>query len=574
MFAKRVISIGVAAAVTVLGVPAIAGITVHNQAVDVVGAAAVSDPLIAVEANRTAIVNRLVTAYSDVLAAGGVSQEAFRSALTGLRADQLLAASLVGTIEEVTAIVEQPPSNGSALQRFVALTPTVPASMNDIPLAQAYLTRDGDVLKVVNATDLQLGSTAQVVGYFAPATTTIGTGFASSPMPVYGATTSASPTVAPDKPAITEKDGSGSGSGSWIGYTAGNNIASGTNSAVAAGSNNQATQGGSSVFAGQFNTADGVSALVIGGFDNHATFTDAMVGGGAGNRATGARAVVVGGGYNLASGGWSFIGGGGRFNVSSGAAGTFVEDHIASGKYSTIGGGQGNRALGLASTISGGQFNDSTGQYASVAGGLNNAATGDRSATLGGSFNTASGRDAIAIGCSANATNAGAILISATAANPCGSDLFFDSAADNEFAVRATGGVRMVSAVNGSGTPTAGVTLASGGGSWASLSDRAAKEDIASINPRTVLAKLVAMPVYTWRYRTEVSRALHLGPTAQDFRAAFGLGDSDKTITMVDEGGVAFAAIKGLKQELDAKDDEIAKLKRELNAIKRKLGLK
>jgi hypothetical protein len=168
----------------------------------------------------------------------------------------------------------------------------------------------------------------------------------------------------------------------------------------------------------------------------------------------------------------------------------------------------------------------------------------------------------------------GAIVIAATASNPCGSDLFFDSAAAHEFAVRATGGVRMVSAVDGTGATTAGVRLAPGAGAWASLSDRAAKQDLTEINARSVLAKLMEMPVYTWRYRTELSGALHMGPTAQDFRSAFGLGDSEKTITTIDEGGVALAAIKGLKHELDSKNARIDRLERELRAIKAKLGLK
>ena len=38
----------------------------------------------------------------------------------------------------------------------------------------------------------------------------------------------------------------------------------------------------------------------------------------------------------------------------------------------------------------------------------------------------------------------------------------------------------------------------------------------------------------------------HIGPVAQDFRAAFDLGADDKTIATVDADGVALAAIQGL----------------------------
>ena len=41
---------------------------------------------------------------------------------------------------------------------------------------------------------------------------------------------------------------------------------------------------------------------------------------------------------------------------------------------------------------------------------------------------------------------------------------------------------------------------------------------------------------------------------AQDFHAAFGLnGADDKHISMVDEGGVALAAIQGLNQKVEEK---------------------
>ncbi len=41
----------------------------------------------------------------------------------------------------------------------------------------------------------------------------------------------------------------------------------------------------------------------------------------------------------------------------------------------------------------------------------------------------------------------------------------------------------------------------------------------------------------------------HVGPMAQDFYAAFGLGLDDKHITTIDEGGVALAAIQGLYRQ-------------------------
>jgi hypothetical protein len=138
------------------------------------------------------------------------------------------------------------------------------------------------------------------------------------------------------------------------------------------------------------------------------------------------------------------------------------------------------------------------------------------------------------------------------------SNFDFASTAANQFSVRAVGGTRIVSAVDGGGTPTAGVTLAAGGGAWASLSDRNAKQDLVAVDTQDVLTRLAALPLYTWRYKTEVSKALHMGPTAQDFHAAFGLGDSERTITTVDADGVALAAVQALHRNLQQQDATLA----------------
>ncbi|MBI5481819.1 MAG: tail fiber domain-containing protein [Deltaproteobacteria bacterium] len=64
------------------------------------------------------------------------------------------------------------------------------------------------------------------------------------------------------------------------------------------------------------------------------------------------------------------------------------------------------------------------------------------------------------------------------------------------------------------------------------------------------MARVSAMPLSTWRFRAEASRARHMGPMAQDFYAAFGLGDDDKHISTIDADGVALAAIQGLNQKM------------------------
>ena len=258
-----------------------------------------AEPLIAIEASRTGIVRRIVADYTAELTARQLDVDALRYALVTLRADQLLAAALVESLDEVIAIAAQPVATGPALQRYVAITPLTARDSARLPAAGAYLVRDGESLQVQAAASFAFrNDRMQVVGYFMPTTASLQTGSGVA------------------RESIALKDSAGSGSGSWLGRTTGGNLATGLDSAVAAGSYNQATAQGAFVGAGTANAATGISSLVIGGFDNRATAIDALVGAGAGNRASGARSIVVGGGYNVASGGFSFVGGGGRNGVT------------------------------------------------------------------------------------------------------------------------------------------------------------------------------------------------------------------------------------------------------------------
>ena len=112
-----------------------------------------------------------------------------------------------------------------------------------------------------------------------------------------------------------------------------------------------------------------------------------------------------------------------------------------------------------------------------------------------------------------------------------------------------------------------------GASAFNTTSDRAAKEDFTAVDTQTVLAKLVALPITQWRFK-DFPGVIHLGPTAQDFQAAFGLGVDDKSIATVDADGVALAAIQGLNQKLEEtraelrlRDAESVELKRRLQQL-------
>ncbi len=102
-------------------------------------------------------------------------------------------------------------------------------------------------------------------------------------------------------------------------------------------------------------------------------------------------------------------------------------------------------------------------------------------------------------------------------------------------------------------------------------SDRNLKANFSTVNPRTVLDKLAAVPVQTWNYRSEGDAVRHMGPMAQDFKAAFDLGADDKGINTVDAAGVTMAAVQGLYQLSLEKDRKIEQLTAEVDELKARL---
>lgn len=99
-----------------------------------------------------------------------------------------------------------------------------------------------------------------------------------------------------------------------------------------------------------------------------------------------------------------------------------------------------------------------------------------------------------------------------------------------------------------------------------STSDREAKTNFAAVDPRSVLHRLASLPVHTWKFK-QGGAARHMGPVAQDFRAAFGLGRDDRHIATVDADGVMMASIQGLYQIVQEKEKEIEQLRARLERL-------
>jgi hypothetical protein len=104
-------------------------------------------------------------------------------------------------------------------------------------------------------------------------------------------------------------------------------------------------------------------------------------------------------------------------------------------------------------------------------------------------------------------------------------------------------------------------------GASADGSSRDLKRDLEPVPAAAVLETLGELPLYSWSYLRDAEGVRHLGPTAEDFYAAFGLGRDNKHIAPADTGGVALAAIQALAERLEEKDDEIRELRARLEAL-------
>ena len=215
--------------------------------------------------------------------------------------------------------------------------------------------------------------------------------------------------------------------------------------------------------------------------------------------------------------------------------------------YGTVGGGFNNQA-------GNGSGSTSDRNHATVGGGINNTASNFAATVGGGRDNTAAGDYSFVVGRRAknNDTNHKGVFLFADS-----TDADFNSTMANEFAARANGGFRFVSS---SGTCT------TTGGGWSCTSDRNAKTNFAMVDARQVLLKVSGLPIQTWSFKDNTA-IRHMGPMAQDFYAAFGLGQDDKTISTIDLDGVALASIQGLYHLLQEKDAEIAVLEKQVATL-------
>ena len=373
-------------------------------------------------------------------------------------------------------------------------------------------------------------------------------------------------------------DYSGIGSGVW------NSIGNSTQAAtIAGGDQNKLWSGAHRAFIGSGLANDigigAIESVIAGGHVNYIGDYSghSVISGGSFNqiKTTNSYAAIVGGIDNTIErlGIANFIGGGKSNRIDYwtyyaailGGQSNYVG---AASDYSTIGSGLSN-SIGNnteSAVIAGGKYNHVGARATSavIAGGYGNVIADDANHSMipGGALNNAAGANSLAAGLRAKALHSGAFV--------WGDDTDADitSTANNQFNVRASGGVRIFS----NGAATLGVSLAPNATAWSTLSDRNSKKDFNEIDTKEIMAKLAKVPIWSWHYLWEDSVSTrHIGPIAQDFKAAFYPGRDDKSISTLEIDGVTLAAIQGLYTTIQEKDAELKTLQAQNESMAKRL---
>ncbi len=86
-----------------------------------------------------------------------------------------------------------------------------------------------------------------------------------------------------------------------------------------------------------------------------------------------------------------------------------------------------------------------------------------------------------------------------------------------------------------------------------------------------MLERLAKLPITTWNYKTDDPSIRHMGPMAQDFYAAFGLGKDDRHIAPLDANGVMLAALQAYAQRAQAQAAHITTLEQQNTELLQRL---
>jgi len=97
------------------------------------------------------------------------------------------------------------------------------------------------------------------------------------------------------------------------------------------------------------------------------------------------------------------------------------------------------------------------------------------------------------------------------------------------------------------------------------------KINLDAVDAREILDKVAALPMTTWKYRGQERMVRHLGPISENFKAAFQLGETDSDIALVDESGVALAAIQGLNEKVELQAAQLKERDARIKLLEKRL---
>jgi hypothetical protein len=331
------------------------------------------------------------------------------------------------------------------------------------------------------------------------------------------------------------------------------------------------TNGLAFVGGGLKNTANADYATICGGQSNNVTGSGATIGGGTSNAATGINATVPGGSVNGAIGDYSFAAG-------AGAVAQYANSFVWSDGSALVGDSgvkqfivQAAGGVGI-NTANGPMGSESLSGYELT---LRSSAgdNGNTDLALLSQLDASASYRGFSMASEPNGFFSLAGLFSQSGT------LSFDPLMYISHVHVTGGGSNSLIAFNrtglsngvfqiGNSTSNGNGAYLTAGGVWTSASSRTFKDGFAHVDAMGVLNKLASIPVQTWFYKDDHDEGRHMGPVAEDFAEAFGLGSDEKHIGTVDESGVAFAAIQGLNQKVET---ENAKLKVQNAALQDKL---
>jgi hypothetical protein len=250
----------------------------------------------------------------------------------------------------------------------------------------------------------------------------------------------------------------------------------------------------------------------------------------------------------------------------------------------------------------------------SIAAGYNARASGDYATAFGkevtaaqinsfaeGEYCTASGAASVALGYGAH-TNArqGSFVFSDRSlafdiSTNGGNGNYFRATTNHTANWRVVNGFRIVTSVsNPSGAELTGVTIQNGSatsnwnqtnaviststgamlttsGVWQNNSDRRKKHRLEAVSGEDVLRRLRQLPITRWSYKVDQLPIRHLGPMAQDFYKAFGLGNDSISIGTVDADGVALAGVQALDARTQSQAARLTALAAENQELRTRL---